>query len=364
MAVPPPNLPLSKGFNNNNKPRPSQDTGKFFADAPAPSTDSAMPPQEQLPSQGAGPNQMRPAVATPAGTIPGGGVDAPDPFAKGRSATYEQVTGPPFKAPGQPMQGVQIPVSQGAPTLRQPLPQATPTPAISGSRGQGSMSAVPLTGGSAGGGASGVSGGGSLPFAPPVFQQPSAKKRGKRWIILGIGGGLVLIILIIIGVVAVKALGGSDASPTPSAEPSPQDEMTTPALTSPSTDPLFESPTVGYSPLPQQTQPPRTTGTADDEVSDTDGDTLTAAEESLYGTDPNKADTDRDGYNDAEEVRAGYDPLGPGKMDTDNDGFSDPDEREFGSDPYNPDTDGDGYSDGEEIQNGYNPLIASPGDKL
>ena len=102
----------------------------------------------------------------------------------------------------------------------------------------------------------------------------------------------------------------------------------------------------------------------EDEVADSDNDGLTTAEERFYGTDSARADTDRDGYTDGEEVRAGYDPLGPGKLDSDNDGFPDPDERAFGADPFNPDTDGDGYSDGDEIKNGYNPLIPSPGDKL
>lgn len=97
---------------------------------------------------------------------------------------------------------------------------------------------------------------------------------------------------------------------------------------------------------------------------DEDNDGLTTAEERFYNTDPALADTDKDGFKDGEEVRAGYDPLGPGKLDTDNDGFPDPDERSFGSDPANPDTDGDGYNDGAEIKNGYNPLIQSPGDKL
>ena len=97
---------------------------------------------------------------------------------------------------------------------------------------------------------------------------------------------------------------------------------------------------------------------------DSDQDGLTTAEERFYGTDPNVSDTDGDGFSDGEEVRAGYDPLGPGKLDSDNDGFPDPDERKFGSDPFSPDTDGDGYSDGDEIKNGYNPLIPSPGDKL
>lgn len=110
--------------------------------------------------------------------------------------------------------------------------------------------------------------------------------------------------------------------------------------------------------------PPTTTGDTTGDIQDPDADGLTNAEERFYRTDPARPDTDGDGYNDGEEVRAGYDPLGPGKLDSDADGFPDPDERAFGSDPFNPDTDGDGYDDGSEIKNGYNPLIRSPGDKL
>jgi hypothetical protein len=48
---------------------------------------------------------------------------------------------------------------------------------------------------------------------------------------------------------------------------------------------------------------------------DADQDGLTNDEESLYGTDPQKADTDGDGYGDGAEVRSGYDPLKPSPGD-------------------------------------------------
>lgn len=172
------------------------------------------------------------------------------------------------------------------------------------------------------------------PLQPAAaFRPPSPPRRGRRLIILLFGGVLLLLLL---GGVAWFVLtlfrnsGGGEAvaTPTPTAEAS--------------------QPVLGANPT----------------VEDEDGDGLTAAEERFYGTDVAKADTDEDRYTDGQEVRAGYDPLGPGKLDSDNDGFPDPDERSFGSDPFNPDTDGDGYSDGSEIKNGYNPLIPSPGDKL
>lgn len=42
---------------------------------------------------------------------------------------------------------------------------------------------------------------------------------------------------------------------------------------------------------------------------DSDCDSLTDAEEKLYGTDLNSADTDKDGYSDGVEIKSGYDPL-------------------------------------------------------
>ncbi len=48
---------------------------------------------------------------------------------------------------------------------------------------------------------------------------------------------------------------------------------------------------------------------------DTDGDGLTNAEESIWGTDPKNADTDGDSYRDGEEVTASHNPTIPGPND-------------------------------------------------
>ncbi len=48
--------------------------------------------------------------------------------------------------------------------------------------------------------------------------------------------------------------------------------------------------------------------------SDTDQDGLSDAEESAYGTDPERPDSDGDGHRDGDEVDKGYDPLGPGRL--------------------------------------------------
>lgn len=64
-------------------------------------------------------------------------------------------------------------------------------------------------------------------------------------------------------------------------------------------------------------------------------------------------DTDQDGLTDAEETRLG---MNINSVDTDDDGLFDRQEVEtYKTDPLNADTDGDGYSDGEEVKNNYNP---------
>ena len=69
---------------------------------------------------------------------------------------------------------------------------------------------------------------------------------------------------------------------------------------------------------------------------------------------PGPVDSDGDGLTDEEERALGTDPLNP---DTDNDGLFDREEvRVYGTDPLNPDTDGDGYLDGDEVKAGFNPL--------
>jgi len=243
--------------------------------------------------------------ANPAGNPPGGGVDAPDPF--------------------------------GAPqSSKSPTPSAaTVTPVVPPNVAQ------------------------ATPLAPSAFREPEAVHRGRRRWVLMVGGFVILLLLGAIGFVAARFfLSNTDGEAGGTVGVLEGD--TTPG--SDSTDVLFTAP-------PESESGPDAGGDSGIEdstaaVLDTDADGLTAAEERFYGTDPETADSDGDGFNDGEEVRAGFDPLGPGKLDSDNDGFPDPDEREFGSDPFNPDTDGDGYSDGDEIENGYNPLIPSPGDKL
>lgn len=319
MAAPPPNLPLSSDENNSD---PNRQSG---------GAESQPPPRPAV--SGGTVSKMRPM--TPTGVPPGGGEDAPDPFAPGsdlpaRSAPSmsdvtrqragsrsDQQEGPP---PG-PRQN-SLSSNQGSPEA---FP-ATPPPLVPPPTGE------------------------PPPIAPPAFQQPTPRSTGRRWVVLVFGGLIILLLLGAVGVVGMQFLfPGEDTELLVTPSPSPT---------------LNVVPAASPEPSPSPTASPTGSPSAQEQVEDKDGDGLTAAEEAFYGTDPLNPDTDGDGYTDGDEVRAGYDPLGPGKLDSDNDDFPDPDEREFGTDPFNPDTDGDGYSDGEEIENGYNPLIPSPGDKL
>jgi len=336
QGVPPPNLPLSssgddkpeKGGGSEGPSEPTKPAGL----PPIPATPPAKPaaPKATVASKSAIPNQ-----------VPGGGQDAPDPFAAGSVG-----------------EGSKPLVDSGSSAM----PEGVIKPPTMAS-GQGAKKKEDTTGG----GAAEVPAPSNVtetkPLAPAAFSQPEVPRRGKRKIALLIGGVVILLLLAAIGFAVARFFfftGSGDEEDTSQAG----EATVTPAAATPEADDLLlpvntpeETPAGGASPSP-------TEGDSSGEVLDVDQDGLTAAEEKFYGTDPNIDDTDEDGYKDGEEVRVGFDPLGPGKLDSDNDGFPDPDEREFGSDPFNPDTDGDGYSDGDEIQNGYNPLIPSPGDKL
>jgi LPXTG-site transpeptidase (sortase) family protein len=122
----------------------------------------------------------------------------------------------------------------------------------------------------------------------------------------------------------------------------------------------------------------------DDLQIDADNDGLSLADEYKYFTNPLDSDTDKDGYKDGEEVKAGYNPIGLGKMDINRDGLPDyweqenglsldvneydldpdrdglPNYLEFrhGTDPQKADTDGDGFNDSNEIRHGYDPSQA------
>jgi hypothetical protein len=89
--------------------------------------------------------------------------------------------------------------------------------------------------------------------------------------------------------------------------------------------------------------------TVTDADEDTDGDGLTTSEEVAAGTSPVRNDTDGDGLPDAAEV--GPNTTNATVADTDGDGLLDGTEVELGSDPLVADTDGDGTLDANETYN-------------
>jgi len=75
------------------------------------------------------------------------------------------------------------------------------------------------------------------------------------------------------------------------------------------------------------------------------------SDEILFGE---PTDSDRDGLDDVREEELG---TNPNNSDTDDDELDDASEvLIWKTDPNNPDSDGDGYTDGTEIKAGYNPL--------
>lgn len=91
-------------------------------------------------------------------------------------------------------------------------------------------------------------------------------------------------------------------------------------------------------------------------LADADGDGLTNAEESRWGTHQMRVDSDYDGLSDLEEVNG---ITEPNNSDTDGDGLTDGKESELGTNPLVRDTDGDALGDGLEVYVvGTNPLVA------
>jgi hypothetical protein len=330
QGVPPPNLPLSS----------SDGEG-------SPDAKNSKEGSENIESEVVGaPAEVKPEVPDfsdveqpiQGGKLPGGGVDAPDPLIE--ASESKPVVGE--------VKPDSVTKSDPLPELPEAKDQFEP---VAGDTVVKDEVVTPQSMAEA------------APLAPTAFNKPDMPhKKKRRWVLI-VGGIVVVVFIGIVGAVAVRFFinMGEEVLPvdvvvdeeTDNGEV--QDEVVVDV-----DNVLINEINGGEEANDGETE----VISSEEAILDSDEDGLTVAEERFYGTDSELADTDGDGYKDGEEVRAGYDPLGPGKLDSDNDGFPDPDEREFGSDPFNPDTDGDGFNDGDEIQNGHNPLIPSPDDTL
>ncbi|CAN5643385.1 hypothetical protein BH09CHL1_BH09CHL1_00940 [soil metagenome] len=142
-------------------------------------------------------------------------------------------------------------------------------------------------------------------------------------------------------------------------------------VTAPVQEPAAE-PTVEPSPTPDLSDADGDGLTADEEADlginpnnpDTDIDGLTDGQEVLeWGTDPFLTDTDRDGLSDGDEVLKYIPILSPTSDDSDYDGLKDGDEVvAYHTNPGLPDTDTDGIMDGAEITAGTDPLVLNDSD--
>lgn len=116
------------------------------------------------------------------------------------------------------------------------------------------------------------------------------------------------------------------------------------------------------------TNPSRTT-----QVTDSDGDGLTDAEEKVLGTDPTKTDTDGDGIPDNQEVgsdpTAAIDTDADGEInaldvDDDNDTLNTLLENAIGTNPLQKDSDNDGTDDAVEVGSNTGTPLDTDGDKI
>jgi cell division septation protein DedD len=194
----------------------------------------------------------------------------------------------------------------------------------------------------------------TMPQAPAQIPGTQTAKSGggnRKYLIIGVVAIVALIIIFIAMVVlayfkaqepAIQATLPAPASTDTNAGADADAAMTdqNETMTAPEgTGEVIQPDTADSLPSEPSTAAPSLTGSVGgqnsdfivDEITDSDGDGLTDAEEKRLGTAPDSADTDGDVLSDREEVRV------------------------YRTDPTNSDTDADGYTDGEEVNNGYNP---------
>lgn len=190
----------------------------------------------------------------------------------------------------------------------------------------------------------------SAPVNPPIGQPPvlqametpeinanlleaaDEQKNKKRLFVLGGGIAFMIILLggIVFAVTSMDKLPKAAKQAAPAAESEAKTEQ------------------------PVKTEQPAVIDTADVATStNTSGNENVVAEQGSAGS-IGASDADQDGLTDQEEGSIGSNPL---KADSDDDGLFDYEEvKVYGSDPTKNDTDGDSFLDGSEVKAGYNPL--------
>ena len=182
-------------------------------------------------------------------------------------------------------------------------------------------------------------------IARPIAERMDMMAQPRRGfpLKLFIIGGVSVLVLIGIGVGVWMWVGSSNAAPEPVAvtsptmtEKLPEKIEQPPAIEQMPEQPVVIPPSGANIPLPETTQPTSVTPVAEDSSGtnavmpigsngdlpvaaktlsdgvDTDGDSLTNVEETLYGTDSVKSDTDGDGFSDGSEVTNLFSPMSKG----------------------------------------------------
>lgn len=165
--------------------------------------------------------------------------------------------------------------------------------------------------------------------AETAYQPPVTRPSRRRWLIVAIVIGILLLLGGSIGVVFYllqrSAVVGNDSA---------TNNLNLNTITNTVTPPINVPLNTNVPPVNADTT--NTAGT----FIDVDHDGLSDQEELIANTNPKKKDTDEDGLSDREEVRV------------------------YLTDPRNPDTDGDSYTDGVEVANFYHPNDPDPKKRL
>jgi outer membrane biosynthesis protein TonB len=151
---------------------------------------------------------------------------------------------------------------------------------------------------------------GAAPGAPVGAPPPAPPSESKKWLLIPIGA------VVFLGILGFLAWFFLLRKPAPKAPVSEQPSVTLPtAEPEPEPQPAPEpepapTPVEEATSTPPTPEPPKEAPKEPAEAPDTDNDGLSNNEETLYGTNPDKADSDEDGFSDSVELVNLYNPAG------------------------------------------------------